>query len=93
MNTRLLTYNEENYPQKLKNIYDSPMCLFYKGNISLLNRKIIAVVGCRDCSNYGAKVAFEIAYGLSKNNIIVISGGARGIDSYAHKGAIMIKNQ
>jgi len=88
LNTRLLTYNEKNYPEKLKNIYDSPMCLFYKGNVSLLNRKIIAIVGCRDCSSYGAKVAFEIAYGLSKSNIIVISGGARGIDSYAHKGAL-----
>jgi len=84
----IITIKDKSYPNKLRNIYNLPICLFYKGNINLANKKIIAVVGCRDCSNYGARIAFELSYKLSKKGIIIISGGARGIDTCAHKGAL-----
>lgn len=87
-NTHILTYKDSRYPNKLKNIYNVPICLFYKGNIDLINKKIIAIVGCRNCSNYGAQIAFQFAYKLAKKGVIIVSGGARGIDSCAHKGAL-----
>ena len=88
MSTHILTQKSKEYPEKLKNIYNPPTCIFSRGNLKILSKKIIAIVGCRDCTSYGAKIAFKIAYELSKKGVIIISGGARGIDSYSHKGAL-----
>ena len=82
---------DEVYPDKLKNIYDKPVILFAKGNLKLLRKKSIAIVGCRECSLYGKKVALELAFELAKQNICIISGLARGIDKYSHIGAIKEK--
>lgn len=82
---------DELYPDKLKNIYDKPVILFAKGNLKLLRKKSIAIVGCRECSLYGKKVALELAFELAKQNICIISGLARGIDKYSHIGAIKEK--
>lgn len=90
--TRLITINDSNYPEKLKNIENSPKQLFYKGNIELMkSNKILGIVGCRDCSKYGEYVANTISNQLTKQGFIIISGCARGIDSFAHIGAIKIK--
>lgn len=58
------------------------------GNISLLNEKTIGIVGCREASDYGRKVAYEFSLELSARNFVIISGMAKGIDSYAHLGAL-----
>lgn len=93
-NIKILTYEDKEYLRQLKNINDFPICLFCKGNIELLKRKNkIAIVGSRDYSQYGEKVATKIAYELSNKNITIVSGGARGIDSFAHKGCILAKKQ
>ena len=72
----------------LKQIKDRPVCLFYKGNLSLLHSPCLAIIGSRDCSEYGKKIAMQIAFELSKLDITIVTGGARGIDSYANLGAI-----
>lgn len=90
---KIVSCYDEKYPKNLLEIYDFPICLFYKGNIELLSiKKKIAVIGCRECSSYGKYVAENFSYELAKNNFIVVSGGARGIDSIAHTGAINFNN-
>lgn len=83
----LITYHDSKYPYKLKQIYDSPLVLFTKGNIDILSKKSIAIVGSRFCTKYGKKISYNFANELSKQNINIISGLAKGIDSYAHIGA------
>lgn len=84
----IITIKDKNYPDKLKVIYDPPIVLYVKGNKSILNEKSVAIVGCRECTKYGEYIAKNLAYNLSLNNINVISGLARGIDSFAHKGCL-----
>ena len=79
---------DSNYPEKLKNIYDPPRKLYVIGNEQILNRKSIPIVGCRNCSDYGKKYAFEFAGELAKKDIVIISGFARGIDTCAHRATV-----
>lgn len=85
---KIITIYDDKYPNKLKNIYDPPVVIYVKGNEGILNDKSIAIIGSRNCSEYGKNTARKFAYNLSKNNINIISGLARGIDTYAHIGAI-----
>ena len=88
INTKLITNKDFAYPEKLKQIPDKPLCLFYRGNIDLLKRKSIAIIGSREYSNYGKQIAVNFAYSLAKLGLTIVSGGARGIDSFATMGAI-----
>ncbi len=81
------------YPEKLKNIYAPPEQLYIIGDETILNKKSIAIIGCRECSTYGANMAKKFSYELSKKGINIISGLARGIDTYSHIGAIMAKQK
>lgn len=87
-NIELITIYSEYYPEKLKDIYDPPVMLYIKGNKKILNNYGIAIVGCRDCSSYGKHISTKFGYELGYNNINVISGMARGIDTYSHIGAL-----
>lgn len=87
-NITMITIQDEKYPQKLKNISNPPIVLYIKGNSNILQNKALAMVGCRLCTEYGEIVAKHISYDLAKNNVTVISGLARGIDTYSHMGAI-----
>ncbi len=90
----MITILDEDYPKKLKNIYDAPIVLYYKGNRELINsNKIIAIIGCRDCSKYGENVSKKFAYELARKGISIISGMAKGIDSAAHIGALKEKGK
>lgn len=82
----IININDKKYPQILKQIYDPPISLYIKGNIEILNEKNIAIVGCRNSSKYGEEAAKYFAYNLSAKGINIISGLARGIDTYAHIG-------
>ncbi len=84
----IITIRDKNYPDKLKVIYDPPIVLYVKGNKNILSEKSVAMVGCRECTKYGEYIAKNLAYNLSLNNINVISGLAKGIDSCAHKGCL-----
>ena len=82
----IININDKKYPQILKQIYDPPISLYIKGNAEILNGKNIAIVGCRNSSKYGEEAAKYFAYNLSAKGINIISGLARGIDTYAHIG-------
>lgn len=87
-NIQMITINDNDYPEKLKNIYDKPVVLYALGNIKCLNNASLAVIGSRMCSEYGKYIANRFSYNISKHNINIISGLAKGIDTYAHIGAI-----
>lgn len=80
---------EKSYPQLLKQIYDAPISLYIRGNKNILNGENVGIVGCRDCTDYGKKAAKYFAYNLSKEKEInIVSGLAKGVDSYAHWGSV-----
>lgn len=87
-NIDIIHIYEKSYPQLLKEIYDPPVSIYIKGNKNILNNKNIGIVGCRECSDYGRKSAKYFAYNLSKQNINIVSGLAKGVDSYAHLGCL-----
>lgn len=87
-NIDIIHIYEENYPQVLKEIYDPPISLYIKGNKEILNNKNIGIVGCRECTDYGKKAAKYFAYNLAKENINIVSGLAKGVDSFAHLGCL-----
>lgn len=92
-NIELIHIYDKYYPEKLKTIYDKPIVLYIKGNKSILNEFSLAIIGCRDHTKYGEIVAKNISYEISKNNIVTISGLARGIDSIAHKETLKAKGK
>ncbi len=88
-NISIIKYTDFQFPERLKNIYDYPILIYAKGNIGLLNSKnIISIIGTRNCSEYGKNITDKFSYLLSENDYTIVSGMARGIDSYAHIGSI-----
>ena len=88
LGVQVLTYGCAEYPERLKEIYDPPPVLWVRGDVKLLARPSIAVVGTRHPTPYGTGVAEMLARDLSARGMLVVSGMARGIDSAAHKGAL-----
>lgn len=84
----IISINDREYPQILKEIYDPPISLYIKGNKDILNNPSIAIIGCREASDYGKKTARYFSYNLANKNINIISGLAKGVDSYAHIGTL-----
>ena len=84
------TIIDADYPQFLKNVRHPPIVLFYYGDLSIIDDyyKNIAVVGSRDCSEYGQQMTRQIAGDLAKRGYVIASGLARGIDGIAHRAAI-----
>lgn len=76
------------YPDSLNGIYKKPQRLYVLGDVENLRRKCITIVGTRNCSKYGAEASKRIAYCLAKNNYVIVSGLAKGIDTFAHIGAL-----
>ncbi len=89
-NYDVIPYTSERYPQILKSIANPPAVLYVSGNLPKLDDKIsIAIVGTRNSTVYGKNVAFNLGYNLADSGVIVVSGGALGIDSAAQHGGIM----
>jgi DNA processing protein len=84
----ILSFDCLDYPDRLREIYDPPPVLWVRGDVSLLKRPSIAIVGTRHPSPYGSGVAEMLARDLSARRLLVVSGMARGIDTCAHKGAL-----
>jgi DNA processing protein len=84
----ILTFGCHEYPERLKEIYDPPPVLWVRGDVSLLKRPSIAVVGTRHPSPYGSGIAEMLSRDLAARRLLIVSGMARGIDSCAHKGAL-----
>lgn len=83
-----VTMLDKLYPSKLRDIYDPPFLLFYKGRLLPEDKKKVSIVGARECSIYGKEIAKYLAAAIAEQGIIIISGLARGIDSCAHMGAL-----
>ena len=85
---RLVTWEDEEYPPNLKNIYDPPPLLYVLGSLLPQDQLAVAVVGSRNPTTYGRAAAERISVGLSGRGVTVVSGLARGVDSCAHRGAL-----
>ena len=88
----IISIYDKEYPHILKEIYDSPISLYIKGDKEILNNKAIAIVGCREATEYGKSTAKYFGYNLAKKGINIISGLAKGVDSYAHIGTVCAKS-
>lgn len=86
---RFLCYEDESYPKRLKNIPDPPLGLYLKGNLPEENRVTLAIIGTRDCSSYGRELATYFGKELAGCGVNIVSGLARGIDGYSHRGALL----
>ena len=85
---RLLCWGEPGYPETLANIEDAPPVLTVLGHPDLLTSPIVAIVGARNASANGRRLAHDLAAGLGEARVVVASGMARGIDAAAHGGAL-----
>jgi DNA processing protein len=85
---RFITREEEAYPNKLRSIYDPPYALYLKGRLPGIEDRVIAIIGARECSSYGREMAIYLSGALARAGVPIISGLARGIDAYAHQGAL-----
>ena len=86
---RLVTPCDEDWPIQVNDLIAPPIALIIKGNISALHLSSLAIVGTRNPTSYGARIAGDFAAGFADREWGIISGGAYGIDSYAHKGALI----
>ncbi len=83
--------NNKHYPEMLRQISNPPLVLYFKGNIELLNNEpTICIVGPRAVSIFGKKAAFSLSARLSAGGFTIVSGGAKGSDTAAHKGALAV---
>lgn len=89
----MLFYSDEDYPDRLREIFDPPPVLWVRGERSILSRPSIAVVGTRQPTPYGSGMAEMLSRDLATRRLVILSGMARGIDSYAHRGALAAKGQ
>jgi len=88
INVDVVELEDENYPQALKNICDPPVLLYFRGDLTSLSGKTVAVVGSRRATQYGYRVTEEIFSPVARLGVTIISGLALGIDTAAHKAAL-----
>ena len=85
----VMTMQDASYPRRLLSLDDPPAVLYYKGMLPDFSGPVIGVVGTRQASLYGMKQARRMGYGLSHCGAVVVSGGAKGVDSEAIRGALL----
>src|ERR1700761_605 len=83
----ILTFEDEDYPKQLREIFDPPPVLWALGDVKLLARPALAIVGTRHPTPYGTGMAEILARDLASHRMVILSGMARGVDTAAHKGA------
>ena len=82
------TWHDDEYPPRLKEIYDTPPVLYVRGSLAPDDERSIAIVGTRKPSAYGREAAYQLTHDIAKSGVTIVSGLARGIDSVAHKAAL-----
>jgi len=92
-NIHCISINDDKYPDILKQSTNPPVILYCKGNINLLNSKCIAVIGTRENTDYGKKIATKTVKFLVENNFTIVSGLAKGIDTIAHNVSLQSKGK
>ena len=90
---RILTQDDAEYPDALKQSYDPPLVLYVWGDLQESDRHALGIVGSRRCSHYGTHSARQFSFQLATSGFTIISGLARGIDTHAHEGAIAAKGR
>jgi DNA processing protein len=90
---RIVTPADPEFPTRLLEIYDPPMCLYVRGDASILAKPGIAVVGTRHPTPYGLGMSERLSCDLSAHGLIIISGLARGVDTAAHRGTVNAKGK
>jgi DNA processing protein len=88
LGARLLVHGDGAYPAALAEVADAPPVLWVLGDLSLLSRPMVAMVGARNASSLGVRMARRLGHGLSEAGFTVVSGLARGIDAAAHEAAL-----
>ena len=86
----IVPYGSSHYPRKLMTISDAPILLYVSGDISVLSKSFIAIIGTRKPSSYGEKMAYSFAKDLTLKDLVIASGLALGVDTAAHKGALSV---
>jgi DNA processing protein len=89
----LLTWSDPEYPALLKEIHDPPVVLYAIGQLSSLQQRTVSIVGTRNPSLAGSKIAHQFAFELAKKGIAIVSGLALGIDAQAHRGCLEARGQ
>lgn len=87
-NVRILTLDNPDYPEGLKQIHGAPVILYVKGDLGSADKYAIAIVGSRRSTDYGRQIADGMAYKLASSGLTIVSGMAMGIDTASHKGAL-----
>jgi len=85
---KILSINDPNYPELLKEIHNAPYLLYVKGSFDFNKNPMLAIVGSRKLTSYGKQVAYSLSRDLTKSGITIVSGMALGIDTIAHRGAL-----
>jgi DNA processing protein len=89
LGAQAIVLHDERYPPLLREVYDPPIVLYCRGDLSrAIERPVLAVVGSRRCSTYGKNAAEMLARELGKRGVTIVSGLARGIDTAAHRGVL-----
>lgn len=91
--TGFVTILDADYPEQLLEIYNPPIALFYQGDISLLQKNMLSVIGSREQTTFGKEMIDHIVPHLVNEDIVIVSGLAKGNDTYAHKTAIRHRGQ
>ena len=90
---KIVALSHGEYPPRLKEIYDPPVVLFVRGDVELLSKPGIAVVGTRHPTPYGSGMAERLSTDLAAHGLVILSGMARGVDTSAHRGALAAKGK
>lgn len=90
---RLLNWTEPEYPRTLLEIYDPPVLLYVRGDVSVLNHPCISIVGTRRPTLYGTQMAERLGREIAARGVVVASGMARGIDAIAHQGTMAVNGR
>ncbi|MBE5967575.1 MAG: DNA-protecting protein DprA [Lachnospiraceae bacterium] len=85
---QFVTKEDKEYPERLRPVDNAPFALYIKGKLPDNQQKAIAIVGARECTPYGMEITRYLAGALAREGVVILSGMARGIDSYAHIGAL-----
>lgn len=93
-NVKIVTFLDQKYPKRLKDITDPPVVLYYKGDIECLNAsRVVAIIGTRKPTEYGLKIARNLGESFGKRKYTVVSGLAIGCDQFGHEGCLDVNGR
>ncbi len=84
----VLFYTDANYPKRLRNCYDAPILLYFKGKVNFNQKRVVGVVGTRNATAYGKELCKNLVEYLKPYDVLIVSGLAYGIDIAAHKESV-----